>query len=123
MTTITHAHLNGVTVRIRRGTTTRDSPMMLACKGDLSTVAYDPDVAPLDATSMLIRVRLRMEGYTVTEIFLEDHDPHLTALYRVCSKLHLNTERAKRPLTCTSHRPGSTSGAAGMLATVETVKT
>ncbi|WP_432024990.1 hypothetical protein [Streptomyces parvus] len=101
MTTLTHAHLNGVTVRIRRGAITWDSPMMLARNGDLSTVAYDLDMAPLDATSMLIRVRLRMEGYTATEIVLEDHDPHLTALYQVCSELHLNNERAKRPATCT----------------------
>ncbi|MGW4275343.1 hypothetical protein ACWEGQ_23990 [Streptomyces seoulensis] len=122
MTTLTHAHLNGVTARIRRGTTTRDRPMMLARNGDLSTVSYDPDMAPLDATFMLIRVRLCMEGYTATEIVLEDHDQYLTALYRVCSKLHLNTERAKRPITCPFHWPGSTSGAAGMLATVETVK-
>ncbi|MEV0638605.1 hypothetical protein AB0I77_27425 [Streptomyces sp. NPDC050619] len=73
MTTITRAHLSGVTVRIRRGTTAQDSPMALARNGDHFAVAYDADVAPLDATSMLTRVRLGMEGYTVTEIILDSY--------------------------------------------------
>lgn len=85
--------------------------MTPARNGDHFTVAYDPELASLDATSMPTRVRLRMEGYTVTEIILEDHDPHLTALYRVCSKLHLNIEHAKGSLVCPSRRPGNARGA------------
>ncbi|MFF0227478.1 hypothetical protein [Streptomyces sp. NPDC004629] len=43
----------------------------------------------------------------MTETILEDDDPHLTAVYRVRSKLHLNIEHAKGPLVCPSHRPGN----------------
>ncbi|MFE0729523.1 hypothetical protein ACFW2X_14970 [Streptomyces antibioticus] len=89
MTAIIRGHLNGGTVRICRGTTAQDSYMMLARNGDHFTVAYDPDVAPSMPPHVLTHVRLRVEGYTVTEIVLQDHGPHLTALYRVYSKLHL----------------------------------
>ncbi|MYS41916.1 hypothetical protein GTY23_11860 [Streptomyces sp. SID5998] len=42
-------------------------------------------------------MRLRMEGYTLGEILLEDHDSQLTALYRACSRLHLDVEHSRGP--------------------------
>lgn len=97
MTTVTRRRLSLVAVRVRRGTARPDKPIMLRHTEAGATVEYDPERAPLEAATMLTRVRLRTEGYTLGEISLEDHDPQLTALYRACSRLHLDVEHTKGP--------------------------
>ncbi|MFE7278486.1 hypothetical protein [Streptomyces sp. NPDC057623] len=97
MTTVTSRRLSLVSARVRRGTARPDKPIVLRHTAAGATVEYDPERASLDAATMLTRVRLRMEGYTLGEIFLEDHDPQLTALYRACSRLHLDVEHTRGP--------------------------
>ncbi|MFG2948415.1 hypothetical protein [Streptomyces adustus] len=97
MTVVTRRCLSLASVRVRRGTARPDKPIMLRLTAAGGDVEYDPERATLDTVTMLTRVRLRMEGYTLGEIFLEDHDPHLTALYRACSRLHLDVEHTMGP--------------------------
>jgi hypothetical protein len=97
MTTVTRCRLSLVCVRVRRGTARPDKPIMLRHTAAGAIVEYDPDRALLEAATMLTRVRLRREGYTLGEILLEDHDPQLTALYRACSRLHLDVEHTRGP--------------------------
>ncbi|MEW2558540.1 hypothetical protein [Streptomyces griseorubiginosus] len=97
MTTVTRRRLSLVSVRVRRGTARPDTPIMLRHTAAGATIEYDPERARLEAATMLTRVRLRMEGYTLGEILLEDHDPQLTALYLACSRLHLDVEHTRGP--------------------------
>jgi len=97
MTTVTRRRLSLVPVRVRCGTARPDKPITLRHSAAGATVEYDPERTTLDTVTTLTRVRLRMEGYTLGEILLEDHDPQLTALYRACSRLHLDVEHTRWP--------------------------
>ncbi|MFE7030765.1 hypothetical protein ACFU9Y_10690 [Streptomyces sp. NPDC057621] len=99
MTAITRRQLSLVPVRVRRGATHSDKPIRLRHTADGACVVYDPDWAGLDAATMLTRMRLRMEGFTLGEILLEDHEPQLTALYLACSRLQLDVEHTTGPRT------------------------
>ncbi|MFF7139477.1 hypothetical protein ACFZBZ_45225 [Streptomyces sp. NPDC008196] len=97
MTTVTRCRLSLVPVRVRRGTAWPDKPVVLHHSATGAIVEYDPERACLETATMLTRVGLRLRGYTLGEILLEDHDPQLTALYGACSRLHLEVEHTTGP--------------------------
>ncbi|MBT2470265.1 hypothetical protein J7E97_20905 [Streptomyces sp. ISL-66] len=92
MTDQSLTHLRIASLHLRQGGASQDMAIRLHHDGDAFTVTYDPDRASLEAAVSLARVRLSIDGITVSEVILEGHAPDLTALHYAASKLLLNVE-------------------------------
>lgn len=97
MTVSTSERRRALSLRMRMGDGAQDMPVMLRGDREGFVATYDPERASLDGAVMLSRVRLSSEGFTVSEVILENHDPDLTTLHSAASKLRIAVEFTSGP--------------------------